>query len=110
MADLSMLAPSGGQPPQGMPQKGMPQGAPQGAVGQNPGGIEALRNSVQILQKMGMDAEEIVQVVLQMAERLGLEIGEEQIRPIVEQAAGGQPPQGAAPMGGGEMPNLNLGA
>lgn len=107
--DMSILAPTGQNTP-------MPQGVGQEKM--NPGGIEALKGSVQVLQRMGMSPEDIVTAILQLAERLDLNVGEEEIRQVVEQAApaGGTPEQapmgggmggGQAPMGGG--PNLNMG-
>ena len=103
MADLSMLrpgAPPAGAPPAGAsPQGAIPQGAPPKAGppggmggGMNMGGLEAVKQIVQLLMRKGMEIEEIIQAMLNMIEMNPEmpEMSEEQIRKVVTQAAGQQ--------------------
>lgn len=96
-----------GAPPQGGPPAGArpPQGGPQGARpggGMNPGGMQAVKAGIQQLLKMGLDEEQIVEAILKLAAESGMDIPEEEIRALIEQAAGagGGAPQGAPPQAG----------
>ena len=85
---------------QPMPTGGPPQGG-QGK-GMNPGGIEALKRGVQIMLKF-MSPEELLEALLRMVEmNPDVNVGEDQLRQIIEQASGGA--EGPAPDMGSMMP------
>ena len=98
MPDMSMLrpnAPPAGAPPGGAaPQAGAPPaGGPRpmgGGAGMNMGGLEAVKQIVQLLMSKGMEIEEIIQAMLNMIEMNPEmpELSEDQIRQVVTQAAG----------------------
>ena len=108
MADMSMLRPGAqpGAPPAGptgaAPQAGAPpMGKPPGG-GMNMGGLEAVKQIVQLLMSKGMEIEEIIQAMLNMIEMNPEmpEMSEDQIRQVVTKAAGeggGGPVTGPAP-------------
>jgi len=87
---------------QGATPQGLGQDLPGGQVppntgqGINPGGIEAVKSGIKALQRIGMEVEQIIEVILKFAEQLNLNIPEEEMRQLIEQTAaeGGElPPQ-----------------
>ena len=102
MGDI--ISPNDLRMPQGEPPQGMP---PEGGMGKgmNPGGIEALKRGVQIMLKF-MTPEELLKALLKMVEmNPDVNVGEDQLRQIIEQASGGAeapPPE----MGGGAPPMM----
>ena len=110
MPDMSMLRPGappaggapaagGGMPPPGgaRPGAGGMPGQGMKGPGMNMGGLEAVKQIVQLLMSKGMEIEEIIEAMLNMIEMNPdmPEMSEDQIRRIVTQAAGEGGPGGA---------------
>lgn len=101
---------AGAQPPV---QGNLPRGGPPGqGGGMNPGGMQLVKAGIQQLLKMGLDKEQIVEAILKLAAKSGMDIPEEEIRALIQQtgASGGaaspQTPAGAPQ--GGQAPPVEL--
>jgi hypothetical protein len=57
--------------------------------GLNPGGIEAIKQSIQLLIQKGVEPEQIVEILVGMIQMAGLDIPPEAIQQLVMQIAGG---------------------
>jgi len=97
--DLSVIAPRGssGQRPQPNAQPNVqPNAQPAPTAGMTqPGQIEAFKAAIKALQRQGLSNEEILDMLLKIAEKMGLNVPEDQLRSLVESVQ----TEGAAPTG-----------